>query len=112
MDPLGKYTPSVAENCALVIPLSESTDKGLKLSALGSSEMGRKDLPGYGLVISRESQMCPPKLSHPQWLGNEPKIISPSESDVKSGNRSVLPSSQLGQRGILGFSLAGTSRLN
>jgi hypothetical protein len=101
--PLGK--------CALVIPPSESTDKGLKLSTQGSSEMGRKDFPGYDLMISRESQMCPSQLPHPQWLSNVPKMISLSESNGKPGNRCASPSSQLGRKGIPGFSLAGTSRL-
>jgi hypothetical protein len=110
--PLGKCAPTAAGNCALVIPPSESADKGLKLSALGSSEMGRKDFPGSDLMISRESQMCPPQLSHPQWLSNAPKMISPLESDEKPGNRSVLPSSQLGWRGITEFSLTGTSQIN
>jgi hypothetical protein len=41
-----------------------------------------------------------------------PKIISLSESDEKPRNRSVKPSSQLGRRGIIGFSLTGTSRIN
>jgi hypothetical protein len=109
--PLGKCAPTAARNCALVILLSKSSDKGLKLSALGSSEMGRKDFPGSDLMISRESQMCPPQLSHPQWLSNAPKMISPLKSDGKPGNRCALPSSQLGRKGISGFSLDGTSRL-
>jgi hypothetical protein len=110
--PLGKCAPTAAGNCALEIPPSESADKGLKLSALGSSEMGRKDFPGSDLMISREPQMCPPQLSHPHWLNNAPKMISPSESDEKPGNRCVLPSSQLGRKGITGFSLTGTSRIS
>jgi hypothetical protein len=43
-------------------------------------------------------------------VSNAPKMISPSESDEKPGNRCVLPSSQLGRKGITGFSLTGTSR--
>jgi hypothetical protein len=64
--PMGKCALSIARNCTLVIPLSESADKGLKLSALGSYEMGWKDFPGSDLVISRESQMCLPQQLHPQ----------------------------------------------
>jgi hypothetical protein len=94
--PLGKCAPIAARNCALVIPLSKSAEKGLKLSALGSLEMGRKDFLGYDPMICRESQMRPPQLSHPQWLSNAPKMISLSESDEKLVNRSVVPSSQLG----------------
>jgi hypothetical protein len=108
---MGKCTLSAARNCALVIPLSESADKGLKLSALGSSEMGRKDFPGSDPVISRESQMCPPQQLHPQRLRNAPKMISSSKFDEKPGNRSILPSFQLDRRGILEFSPVGTSRL-
>jgi hypothetical protein len=111
MDPPGEMHPSAAGNCALVIPPSESADKGLKLSALGYWEMGRKDFPGSDLMITREPQMCPPQLSHPQRLENAPQMISPSESDEKPGNRCALPSSQLGRKGIPGFSLDGTSRL-
>jgi hypothetical protein len=110
--PQRKCASTVAGKCALVIPPSKSTDKGLKLSTLGSSEIGRKDFPGSDLMISQEPQMCPPQLSHPQWLSNAPKMISLSESDEKPGNRSVLPSSQLSRRGIIGFSLTGTSRIN
>jgi hypothetical protein len=110
--PLGKCAPSAAENCALVIPPSESADKGLKLSALGYWDMHRKDFPGSDLRITREPQMCPPQLSHPQRLENAPQLISPSKSDEKLGNRCALPSSQLGRKGIFGFSLDGTSRLN
>jgi hypothetical protein len=108
--PLGKWAPSAAGNCALVIPPSKSVDKGLKLSTLGSYEMGRKDFLGSDLMIVRESQMCPPQLSHPQWLRNVSKMISSSESDEKLANRSTFPSSQLGRRGIPRFSLDGTSR--
>jgi hypothetical protein len=64
--PPGKCTPTVVGNCTLVIHPSELADKGLKLSALGSSEMGQKDFPRSNLMISQESQMCPPQLSHPQ----------------------------------------------
>jgi hypothetical protein len=110
--PLGKCTPNVVGKCALVICLSKSVNKGLKLSALGSSKMGRKDFPRSNLMIYRESEMHPPQLLHPQWLRNAPKIISPSEFDEKPGNRSGIPSSQLGQRGIIGFSMIGTSRIN
>jgi hypothetical protein len=90
---------------------TKSHCKGLKLSALGPSEMGRKDFPGSDLMISQEPQMYPPQLSHPHWLSDVPKMISPSESDEKPGNRCALPSSQLGRKGIIGFSLAGTSRI-
>jgi hypothetical protein len=109
--PLGKCTPTAAGNCTLVIPPSELADKCLKLSTLGSFEMGRKDFPGSDLMISQESQMCPPQLSHPQWLSNAPKMISPSESDGKLGNRCTSHSSQLGRKGMPGFSPAGTIRL-
>jgi hypothetical protein len=109
--PLGKCAPTAARNYALVILLSELADKGLKLSALGSSEMGWKDFPGYDLMISRESQMRPPQLLHPQWLSNALKMISLSKSDDKLGNRCALPSSQLGRKRIPGSSLYGTSRL-
>jgi hypothetical protein len=50
--PLGKSAPTIAGNYTLVIPPSKSTDKGLKLSALGSFEMGQKDFPGSDLMIS------------------------------------------------------------
>jgi hypothetical protein len=103
--PLGKCAPSLAGNCTLVIPLSESPDKGLKLSTLGYWEMGQKDLPGYDLMITREPQMCPPQLSHPQWMENVPQMISLSESDEKPRNRCTFPSSQLGWKGIYGLSL-------
>jgi hypothetical protein len=111
MDPPGEMCPNCCWKLCPSDSSIESTDKGLKLSALGSFEMGQKDFPGSDLMISRESQMCPPQLSHPQWLSNAPKMISPSESDEKLGNRCTLPSSQLGQKGIPGFSLDGTSRL-
>jgi hypothetical protein len=100
--PLGK--------CALEIPPSESDDMGLKLSTLSSSKMGRKNFPSSDLMITRESKMHPPQLSHPQWVSNVPKMISSSESDEKRGNRCILPSSHLSQKGITGFSLTGTSR--
>jgi hypothetical protein len=112
MDPPEKCAPTAVGNYTLVIPPSDSADKGLKLSALGSSEMGQKDFPGSDLMISRVSQMCPPQLSHPQWLRNAPKMISSSESDEKPSNRIILLSSQLGWRGIIGFSRIGTSRIN
>jgi hypothetical protein len=83
--PLGTCAPSAARNCTLVIPPSESTDKGLKLSTLCSYEMGRKDFHGSDLMITRESQMCHPQLSHPQWLDNAPKMIYASKSDEKPG---------------------------
>jgi hypothetical protein len=35
--------------------------------------------------------MCPPQLSHPQWLSNAPKMISSSESDGKPVNRCASP---------------------
>jgi hypothetical protein len=73
--------------------------------------MGRKDFPGSNLMITRESQMCPPQLPHPQRLENVSQMISLSEFDEKSGNRCALPYSQLGRKGIHGFSLDGTSRL-
>jgi hypothetical protein len=76
LDPDGSSSPTVAGNCALVIPPSKSTDKGLKMSALGSFEMCQKDFPGSDLMMARESQMCPPQLSHLQWLRNVPKMIS------------------------------------
>jgi hypothetical protein len=110
--PLEKCATTVGGNCALVIPKSKSADKGLKMSTLGSSEMDQKDFHGSDLMISQESQMHPPQLSHPQWLINVPKMISPSEYDEKLGNRSVLPSSQLGQRGITRFSLTGKSQID
>jgi hypothetical protein len=109
--PLGKWTPTATGKCALVIHPLELVDKGLKLSTLGSSEMGRKDFPGSDLMISQESQMCPPQLSHPQWLSNAPKMISPLKSDGKPSNRCTSPSSQLGRKGMPGFSPAGTIRL-
>jgi hypothetical protein len=84
----------------------------LKLIALAYCEMGRKDFPGSDLMIAREPQMCPPQVSQPQRLENAPQMISPSESDEKLGKRCALPSSQLGRKGISGFSLDGTSRLN
>jgi hypothetical protein len=108
--PLGKCAPTVAEKCALDIPPSELADMGLKLSSLGSSKMGWKDFLGSNLIISRESQMHPLQLLHPQWLSNVPKMISPSEFDEEPRNRYALPSSQLGRKGITGFSLTGTSR--
>jgi hypothetical protein len=110
--PLGKCTPTATGNCALGIPPLKSANKGLKMSALCSYEMGRKDFPGSDLMISRESQMHHPQLSHPRWPRNAPKMISLSESEEKLGNRSVLPSSQLGRRGNTGLSLTGTSRIN
>jgi hypothetical protein len=109
---LGKWAPTVAGNCALVFPPSKSTDKGLKLSDLGSSKMGRKDFLGSDLVISRESQMWHPQLSHPQWMRNALKMISPLKFVEKPVNISVLPSSQVGRRGITRFSLTRTSRIN
>jgi hypothetical protein len=109
---LGKCAPTTVRNCTLVIPPSKFVDKGLKLSTLGSSEMGRKDFLGSDMMISQESQMRPLQLSHPQWLSNVPKMIYSSESDDKLGNRSIMPSSQLGQRGIIGFSLTRISRIN
>jgi hypothetical protein len=100
MDPrwttLGKCTPTDVENFSLVIPPSKWANKGLKLSALGSFEMGWKDFLGSDLMISQEFQMCPTQLSHPQWLSNAPKMISSLESDGKLGNRCASPSSQLG----------------
>jgi hypothetical protein len=95
-----------------VIPPSESASKGLKLSAMGYCEMGRKDFPGSDLMIAQESKMCPPQVSHPQHLENVPQIISLWESDEKLGNRCALPSSQLGQNGIYGshFSLITFSK--
>jgi hypothetical protein len=111
MDPPGKCAPSTAENFTLVIPLSKSVDKGLKLSTLGYCEMNQKDFPGSDMMITRDPPMCHPQLSHPQRLENAPQMISPSESEKKLGNRCTLPSSQLGRKGILGFSLDGRSRL-
>jgi len=94
-----------------VIPPSESTYKGLKPSALAYFEMGRKDLARSDLIITQESQICPPQLSHTQRLENVPQMISLSESDEKLGNRCALPYSQLGRKGIFGFSMDGTSLL-
>jgi hypothetical protein len=111
MNPPGEMCSFAAGNCALVIPPLESADKGLKLSALGYYETGQKDFLGSDMMIPREPQMCPFQLSHPQRLENAPQMISPSEFDEKLGNRCALPSSQLGQKGISGFSLDGTSRL-
>jgi hypothetical protein len=108
---LGKCTPTAAGNCALVIPPSKLIDKGLKLNSLGSSEMGRNYFPIYDLMISRESQIFPPQLLHPQWMSNAPKIISSLESNGKLGNRCAFPSSQLGRKGISLFSMVGISRL-
>jgi hypothetical protein len=107
--PLGECAPTAADNCALEIPPTKSHCKGLKLSALGSSEMGQKDFPGSDMMISRESQMYTPQLLHPHWLNDAPKMISPSESDEKSCNRCTPLSYQLGWKGITGFSLVGTS---
>jgi hypothetical protein len=92
--PLGKCAPITVGNCTIVIPPSESTDKGLKLSSIGSYEMGWKDFPRCNPMISRESQMHPPQLPQYQWL------------------KSIIPSSQLGRRGINGFSLTGTIQIN
>jgi len=111
MDPPGEMCPSAAGNCALVIPPSKSDDKGLKLSALCYWEMGRKDFSGFDMMITRESQKCPPQLSHPQGLENVPQMVSPSESDEKPSIRCALPSSQLGRKGISRFTQDGTSRL-
>jgi hypothetical protein len=99
-------------NCALEIPLSEYGYNSLKLNTLGSSVMGWKGFPGSNLVISQEPSMYHPQLSHPHWLTDAPKMISPQESDEKPVNRCSLPSSQLGRKGIIGFSLAGTSRIS
>jgi hypothetical protein len=53
-DPLGGCAPPQLNCCALVIPPSESGCNCLNLSALASSELGRKGFPGSGPVISLE----------------------------------------------------------
>jgi hypothetical protein len=108
--PLGECTPLLLENCALVIPPSESTDMCLKLIALAYCEVGRKGFHGSDLMIAREPRMCPHQVLHSQCLENAPKMIPPSESDEKPGKRCAWPSSQLGQSGIYEISLNGTSR--
>jgi hypothetical protein len=108
--PWGKCAPSALENCALVIPPSESADVCLKLIAQVYCEMGRKDFPGSELMITREPRMCPPQVSHSQCPESAPQMIPPSESDEELGKRCALPSSQLGWRGISELSLKGTSR--
>jgi hypothetical protein len=113
MDPLGEMHPlCYLENCSLVIPLSESADMCLKLIALAYCEMGQKDFPGSDLMIAQEPQMCPPQVPQPQRLENAPEMISLSEFDEKPGKGCAFPSSQLGRKGVSGFSLDGTSRLN
>jgi hypothetical protein len=109
--PLGECAPTVVDNYALEIPPTKSGYNGLKLSALGSFVLGRKGFPKSDLMNSWEFKMYPLQLSHSHWLIDAPKMISPLELDEKLGNRCALPSSQLGQKGITGFSLAGTSRI-
>ena len=47
--PLGECTPLSLAKCVLVIPLSESNEMCLKMTALVYWEMGRKGFPEYGL---------------------------------------------------------------
>jgi hypothetical protein len=108
--PWGKCAPSSLENCALVIPPSESVDVCLKLISQVYWEMGRKDFLVSELIIAREPRMCPPQVPHSQWSESAPQMIPPSESDEEPGKICALPSSQLGQRGIFELSLKGTSR--
>jgi hypothetical protein len=110
--PLGKCTPSATGKLCPSDSTIGIDDVCLKLISLAYCEMGRKDFPGSDLMIAREPQMCPPQVSQPQRLENAPQMISPSESDEKLGKRCAFPSSQLGWKGIFGFSLDGTSRLN
>ena len=83
----------------------------LKLITQVYWEMGRKDFLGSELMIAREPRMCPPQVSHSQCLESAPQMIPLLKSEEESGKRCALPSSQLGRKGILGFSLDGTSRL-
>jgi hypothetical protein len=107
--PLGECTPSSLENCTLVIPLSESTEKYLKMIALTYWEMGRKGFPESDLMLAQEPRMCAKSVALPN-LENAPQMIPSSESDEESGKRCTLPSSQLGWRGISELSLDGTSQ--
>jgi hypothetical protein len=102
--------PLSLENCALVIPSSESAEMCLKMIASAYYEMGRKGFPGSDMMIALEPWMCPPKVSRSQCLENTPQMIPPSKSDEEPGKRCALPSSQLGRRGISELSLDGTSR--
>jgi hypothetical protein len=72
--PLGECAPLLLENCALVIPPSESVEMCLKLIALVFCEMGRKGFPGSAPMIAREPRMFPPQVSHSQCLENAPQM--------------------------------------
>jgi hypothetical protein len=67
--------PPLANYCALVIPLLESSCMCLKLSALVSFVMGRKGFPGFGQVNSLEPWISLPtccaltgQLLRPRWF--------------------------------------------
>jgi hypothetical protein len=109
---VGNVTPLLLKICALVIPQSKSAGMCLKLIALAYYEMGRKYFPRSDLMITREPQLCPPQVFQPQWLETVPHMISLSESGEKLGKRCAFPSSQMGRKGIYGFFMYGTSRLN
>jgi hypothetical protein len=64
--PLGECTPLLMEKCILVIPPSQSDEICLKTTTFLYWEMGRKGFPEYGLLLSLEPQMCPPKVSNIQ----------------------------------------------
>ena len=52
--PLGECAPLPLENCALVIPPSESAEMCLKMIALVYCEMGQKGFPRSDLMITQE----------------------------------------------------------
>jgi hypothetical protein len=72
--PLGECTPLPLENCALVIPLSESDDMCLKMIALAYCEIGQKGFSVSDLMIAWEPRMCLPKVSHSQYPKNAPQM--------------------------------------
>jgi hypothetical protein len=110
MDSPGECAPLSLENCALVIPQSKSAEMCLKMIASTYCEMGWEGFPGSDLMIAREPRMCPPKVPHSQCVENASQMIPPSEFDEEPGKRCMLPSSQLGRRGISELSLDGTSQ--
>jgi hypothetical protein len=64
--PLGECAPLLLAKCILVIPLLESDEICLKITALDYWEMGRKGFPESDLMLALEPQMCPPKVPHVQ----------------------------------------------